>query len=757
MVVKPMPDRQDNTAAPHDAIALPLDHETARGAVRVGRLTIGADVLLVRIDAGEWGLVMHGPGRAAATQARPARIEIYDEGSAGDDAQIRVYARGYASVRPVDGGYVGTAAIALPRGAVVTIEDSWTGAGDVLRLSRTVTVAGDAPGGFLSAVTLLSDRVLSWVDVDPFAPGMLYGWSEHVTGIAIGGVANYLGGVREVRIREDRLPAPLFGLHFGDGTSITVLDPAPRGDTTAADAHDVEATAPLIDERFRFGALGGVERDGRVAVGYWFPGTEGEVTYRGDTFPTGQMRRWRRRYHPIADGLVQRYEVMFRVGRDERFTDYCTAAWRWAWRMFAPPLIPQDIEVARRSLVAMLADRVIRVGDKAGLPVVADAVTGQAAQGRHRRALMGFIGRSIESAYFLLREADRVGGADGERYRGLGVDILESFVRIPVSPPEAEGFSLVDGRPCVHLHDLVYLRCLCEGAAYMIRAWRHERAQGRDHPHWLGWSRRYGDWLLTQEHPSGGFPRARRVDGGTIDSLSPESSYNAVPLLLLLYRVTGERAYLDAAIRAGEFCWVDGQCNGVYVGGTIDNPNVIDKEAGTVSLDAYLALYEATGDETWLWRGRAAGDFAETWMYLWNVPMAADDDDASLHWKKGVSTVGLQLIASGHSLVDAYMAWDVASYAKLYRYTGDAHYLDVARLLLHNTKAMLALPGHTYDLAGPGWQQEHWSLAPRRGYGIHRYWLPWVSCSHLWGIESLEEYDPALFAELAASHDDRDE
>jgi len=139
------------------------------------------------------------------------------------------------------------------------------------------------------------------------------------------------------------------------------------------------------------------------------------------------------------------------------------------------------------------------------------------------------------------------------------------------------------------------------------------------------------------------------------------------------------------------------------------------------------------------------------------VPMAADDDDASLHWKKGVSTVGLQLIASGHSLVDAYMAWDVASYAKLYRYTGDAHYLDVARLLLHNTKTMLALPGHTYDLAGPGWQQEHWSLAPRRGYGIHRHWLPWVSCSHLWGIESLEEYDVALFAELAAGHDDRDE
>ena len=68
--------------------------------------------------------------------------------------------------------------------------------------------------------------------------------------------------------------------------------------------------------------------------------------------------------------------------------------------------------------------------------------------------------------------------------------------------------------------------------------------------------------------------------------------------------------------------------------------------------------------------------------------------------------------------------------------------------MLHNTKLMLALPGRTYDLAGPGWHQEHWSLAPRRGYGMHRYWLPWVSCSHLEGIIGLEDVDPALFEEL---------
>ena len=71
-----------------------------------------------------------------------------------------------------------------------------------------------------------------------------------------------------------------------------------------------------------------------------------------------------------------------------------------------------------------------------------------------------------------------------------------------------------------------------------------------------------------------------------------------------------------------------------------------------------------------------------------------------------------------------------------------------ARILLLNTKSMLALPGRTYDLRGPGWQQEHWSMSGTRGFGTHRSWLPWVSVNHLHGITGLEELDPALYQRL---------
>jgi hypothetical protein len=133
--------------------------------------------------------------------------------------------------------------------------------------------------------------------------------------------------------------------------------------------------------------------------------------------------------------------------------------------------------------------------------------------------------------------------------------------------------------------------------------------------------------------------------------------------------------------------------------------------------------------------------------------MPIDADDSQLHWKKGVPTIGLQgITALGAGGVDEYLDWAVASYARLYGHTRDEHYLDVARVLLHDTKAMLALPGRQYDMKGPGWQQEHWRLGPGgngRGVGSHRFWLPWVSANHLYSITGLEEYDAALFKRLS--------
>ena len=239
--------------------------------------------------------------------------------------------------------------------------------------------------------------------------------------------------------------------------------------------------------------------------------------------------------------------------------------------------------------------------------------------------------------------------------------------------------------------------------------------------------------------------------GEVVDS-SAQASYNVVPMLILLSELTGKTDYQKVALSTAEYCWKNYLAEGSFVGGTIDNPDVIDKEAGTLSMETYLSVFEATRDKTWLERAVAAANFAETWIYIWNVPMVTSENNAELHWKRGIPTIGLQLISSGHSLVDAYMAFDADEYVFLFKNTGDSHYYDVAKLLLHNTKSMVAVPGRIYDLRGPGWQQEHWSLAPLRGYGLHRGWLPWVTTSQLNGIYGIRELDKNIYEEMI--HDD---
>ncbi len=725
------------------ALAAGVLSQQVQPSVQIGTLVTGAVVVPMDAD-GARGIAVTGAGFASAQQSKPVQVEIY-----GGTGQIENKAAGYESFQVSHGRAVGIAHLAGPTGATFLFIDEWSVQDAVLELSRTVRVSGTSSGGFLSSITLSHPEAQPRPAVDYFAPGMIYGNTDHLTAVAIGGRSTYEGdGGGQVRIREDRLPAPIFGVRSKDGSAMTVLDPSPNGATTYVDSQDTEVKT-LVDERFRFGAIGVDLDEGHHAQGFWFPGSEGEVTYNGNTYPGGQAHKWRRRYHPIRDGMVQQYRVQFRFSKGEEFPRYMRNSWRWAYSVLKPPVEWQDIASATRSIIDVLAQQVQVRNERAGISNVVSSVA--VSDGKANRvAVMGFTGKNLEAAEFLL--ADALIDADKARsaqHRRLAEAIFASFIRLGMNPPIGEGFDIETGKPVLAIprDQCVFLRSFSDDMKATLRASRREREHGHPHEEWLNWTRQFGDWLLTQQKPNGGFPRSWKPVTGEVMDASPQSSYNPVPFLVLLAGETGEKRYLKAAEDAAEYVWANSQSTGRFVGGTIDNPDVLDKEAGTLSLEAYLALYQATHNSKWLTRAGAAADYAETWIYLWTVPMPVDADNQQSHWKKGVPTYGTQLISSGHSLVDDYMAFDVDEYAKLGRWAGDDHYLSISKLLLHDTKLMLAVPERTFDLKGPGWQQEHFSFAPVRGFGLHRLWLPWVATSQLNGIFELREFDPALFRE----------
>ena len=692
-----------------------------------------------------WGMALTGSGQADALTSVPLQIELQNNGDGGNgEAEQR--SAPYTKLRRLPNGTEATGAVAGLGGSSIAFTDQWTCHVGEVTLQRSVRVIGTAPGGFATAFVVSHAGGQPRSQVQYFAPGVLYGTAEHLSPKSIGG-ADAEAGSGAVHVREDRLPAPVFGVRFPDGSSLSMLDSRPDGSTTAADAAGTIADTQ-VNAGVRVGALG-VERAGQhYRQGFWFPGSEGEITYAGNTYPGGQIHGWRRRFHPVQDGLTQTYTLSFRLGRNESFAQYTRQTWRWAYRDLSPVITPMDIAATERDITAVLASQARTIDGRTGIPNFVSGVTGTASSPEEAaRAVMGFTGKNLEAAELLLaRSLTDTDAARAAEERRIGLGIFATFTRLKLDPPAGEGVDLRNGAPILAIPQdkRVYLRSFTDDLKATVRAYHRERLAGHPHPEWLSWAGSFATWLETQQYPDGGFPRSWQPGTGAIVDKSAQSTYNAIPLLVLLAaESTGPEkdGYLQSAVRAGEYSWKTGQAQLQFAGGTIDNPDILDKEAGTLSLEAYLALLDATHQAKWLDRARIAADYAETWVYLWNVPMPVDADPAMLQWKAGVPTVGVQLIATGHSLTDEYMAFSVGDFARLGKLTDDAHYLEVARLLLFDTKSMVANRTDSFGLHGPGWQQEHWSMAPRRGVGLHRGWLPWVATSQLQGILSLREYD----------------
>ena len=715
----------------------------AQSATRLdlGRLQTGAAVSFTRSTSG-WGVEISGGAAPRIQQLEPAKLEIYRA-----DEDIRQVSAGYKTVQKTAAGMDARAEIAYGQGVVFHVNDRWNLTGPVLSVRRTVTVTGSTPGGFGSSVMLAVDPAVSWPDVNYMAPATLYGDPTYDGDRSPGGKLNH--DARRLNMREDVLPAPLFALSFNNGASVAVLDPAPRGDTTVEES---AAKAVMTDARFQFGALGARQADeGPIEFGFWFPGsTTGYAGGRGAPAAVRSIRR----YHPIASGVAHSYQVSFRLGQNESFRDVTRDAWRWAWNTLKPQVNYIDVEQMRRVLLDHLEAQARTIDGRTAIPFVLNTMSDEL-QWNWSMVAMGFVGKNIECADELLREGDRDPTQRGQKMRQTGLAIIASLIQaLPTVPLQGTGYDLKTGKPWEPEHDWLapWLRNATEDMRVLLRAWRRERAQGRQHPEWFNWVKQYVDWLVQQQRADGSFPRRWKRGSNEVAEPAGTTSYNPVPLLVGMSEETGDSKYKASAIRAAEYVWANWGTRGVFIGGAIDNPNITDKEAGMLSMEAYLSLFDATRDSKWLERAQAAADFAESWIWIWNVPMPPDADDAKLHYKKGVPTVGVQGITAAVSGgVDEYLDWAVPSYAKLYNLTKDEHYLDVARVLLHDTKSMVALPGRPYDVKGIGWQQEGWRMGPgsSRGVGGHRFWLPWVSANHLYGITGLEEYDPALFRKLS--------
>ena len=599
-------------------------------------------------------------------------------------------------------------------------------------LTRHIQIATPSPEdkGFSSRFSLSPVSPTAMTDCDFFAPGIWYKDNAHVPPRAL---ASHLTD-RYFLFREDRLPLPL--IMQRDRRSGETLTLAHLGGDPATFAGE-DGLDRIVDDRMQFGAVGIQNTDGPAPT-FQFPGTEGERTYTYGGSLEGN--RWAYRSHPVRVGVAHHYRLLIQVGHTVDFPAALRRAWRTVYALENPPVARVNLSKVYRDGVGLLNAVIRPYNGVISVPFAASVPDGRVVD---TSSQMGFVGQALPAAALLLQGSLETGDAGGAARASDVVDFWARHSLTPSGLPRTWYDIHLDGTYTWRDYH-TFLRVASDGMDGALQAWNVERRRGQDRPEWLAFCRRYGDWLARSQNTDGswfreysfdGQPAVRSTDANSKYPRAKDTTDHPIPFLVDLYKATGDVRYRDAAQRAGEFCLHSVHDEYAYVGGTPDNPNVLDKEGGMMALDAFLALYDVAQDPRWLAAATQAADYSMTWVYCWNILMPPSDP--KIVFPKGHRTEGLSLIATGHSGADTYMAAAPFFLYRLSLLTGDAHYRDMARLLLHDTKQLLDWDG-TLGYALPGLQTEALSLPPLRGHGT-THWLPWLTVAQLTPLVHLRD------------------
>jgi hypothetical protein len=597
-----------------------------------------------------------------------------------------------------------------------------------LMLSREVEVRrrADVDAGFLSRFSVRASTPQPLKQYEVFIPGIWYLDNRNVPAHALAGDLSEDYFI----CREDRIPIPLVMMRNKlQGATLTLIHCSPDGSTCLADYEADRVVNPQIQV-----ASLGVLNQPNAAAALYYPASEGQRSYlrRGpDRGSRTQPEGWVERFHPVQPGVKHAYTLLIALSQEAGFPEAMRHAWRLGFEQLHPPVATVDVAACFEASIQLIArwSRITRGAP--GVPFRLRLPQGELEDEEKINYQMGFVGQQIPLAYHLLRYGLL---HTNEALVQKGEATLDFWATNSLTP-EGLPRTWFDTWPEPHWRRYnTFLRVASDGMVGAVLAYDVMAAAGRPKAEWLAFCRKFGDWLVARQQPDGSWYREYNFDS-TPASTGKQNSSHPIRYLVDLFKLTGDRQYLEAALRAGAWCWTNTHQAFCYVGGTVDNPNVMDKEAGFIALDAFLALHDATSEERWLKAAAQAADFTETWTYCWSVPIPAEDERVT--YPRGATTTGFSLIACGHSGADLFLAGAAFLFYRLYLQTGDRHYADMARQFLYNTRQSMDING-SLGYGYPGLCTEALSLAPPRGRGVNT-WLPWLSYSMMEPVAQLQE------------------
>jgi len=675
----------------------------------------GSAQLQIQSVTGGYGVriqLTNSPG--GYEQVYPMAVEVVDEGGAATWVSAP-----YSAVEDLGGEvYRCRGNVTSANGSVFGFTDTFRAPDDTgtFKADRSVVVAtaDSHDRGFSTRLALRHSVSGQMSDHEFFMPSVWYG-----TNAAVGDTAlAHTMTDDSYWVREDRLPLPLFMLRErASGMTFAVIHQNPNGGTFAGE----DGLNRIIDGRMQFASLG-MENNTQPLVGLVFPGTEGERTL---VFGASTNKRWALRSHPVTPGFAQSYSLVMRLTTEPDFPTAMEQTWTAAHTLFNPATYNCDLNVVYSDAVNVLDRYWMSINAAPGEPFRIPFPSGIVSDPLDYNYQMGFVGMQLPNAAILIRGGLNTTNS-GLRSKGEQmVDWWASHSLTTAGCPK----TWYDPHPQTWRSYPTYLRVACDGMIGMLRAWNQEQKHGISKSNWLNACIRFGDWLISRQNADGSIARSFDPASNAPVETAPGNTSHMIRYLTELYLATGSVRFKHAALSAGDYIDTHVYRNFSYVGGTPDNANVPDKEAASMALRAFTALYDLTREVRWRDAAVQTAHYYATWIYSWNIPIPAADPRVVYPLSR--QTTGLSIIATGNGGCDSYAATDAFEVYRLYLFTGDTRLLDQARMMLYNTKQ--PLDWDSADPLGygdPGLFNEALTLVVPRGHGVD-YYLPWQTANYM--------------------------
>ncbi|MBE7053929.1 MAG: hypothetical protein E7391_06625 [Ruminococcaceae bacterium] len=361
----------------------------------------------------------------------------------------------------------------------------------------------------------------------------------------------------------------------------------------------------------------------------------------------------------------------------------------FAWKYFERPVTmektPEHIKkldlVFFRSLYHVLDHKVC--GFAAGINWNIDTLSYH----KHQMFGMGFVGQNGTIACALLREYIKTGEED---LKNKAISTLDSWVKygflpnglmlsfMKADPMNTESYPNGEIAPIIDACNLGY------GSFYMLQAYKLTQKCNIDRPEYKKAGLGICDFMVEHQQENGEFGRTWRIDG----SLSmPSGTVGGflIPGMITAYEMTGEKKYLDAAIKAFDRYYSEFLRTGYTTAGAMDTC-CIDKESAAPILRSALMLYDVTNDKKYVTAAEDIGYYLATWQYCFSVKFPDDSELASV----GYDTYGGTTVSIANGGIDPWGIYFIPDFIRLASLTKNDIWLSRARALWYNGIQLLS-------------------------------------------------------------------